>query len=250
MQLVGIHSSTKQLITALLSCLLCFSLVLSAINIHSEAKPVYVQYHAQPQIILDAGHGGMDGGAVGINGVVEKEINLAITLKLKELLLLSGYDVILTRSTDDSIHDPNETTVAGQKRSDMYQRMEIIENHPQALFISIHQNMFSDSSCQGAQIFFSPNHDNSERLAQILQDTFRNNLQLNNARQIKEAGDNLFLLYHAQIPAVLVECGFLSNPEECELLYDEDYQKKIAFIIYLSVLDFYSTEESAIINAE
>lgn len=240
LRIIGIHPSIRQLIGAALSGVAVLLVACSVIHFRIEAKPAYVQYRSCPQIILDAGHGGMDGGAVGVDGVVEKGINLSITLKLKELLQINGFEVILTRETDASIHDPNETTIAGQKRSDMYNRMEIIKDHPTALFLSIHQNMFSDSSCHGAQIFFSPNHESSERLAQKIQNTFQQRLQFDNTREVKEAGDNLFLLYHANIPAVLVECGFLSNPEECTLLSEEAYQRKIAYILYLSLLDFYS----------
>lgn len=240
MQIIGVHPSLRQLFRAALSCILVLFSVCSVIRFHAEAKPAYVQYQQRPQIILDAGHGGIDGGAVGINGIVEKQINLSITLKLQELLQLNGFDVILTRDSDDSIHDPQETSIAGQKRSDMYNRMNIIEQHPTSLFISIHQNMYTDASCRGAQIFFSPNHISSQVLAQNIQNSFQKHIQLDNTRQIKEAGDNLFLLYNAKIPAVLVECGFLSNPDESALLSDETYQKKVAHVLYLALLDFYS----------
>ncbi len=240
MRIIGVHSSIYQLCCAILSSAIVLMLVYFAIHFKVEAKPAYVQYQSRPQIILDAGHGGMDGGAVGVNGVVEKEINLSITMNLKELLQLNGFEVILTRNSDASIHDPSETTIAGQKRSDMYHRMDIIEDHPNALFLSIHQNIYSNSTSRGAQIFYSPNHEQSELLAQTIQTVFQQRLQLDNTRQIKEAGDNLFLLYNAKIPAVLVECGFLSNPDECSLLCDEIYQKQVAYILYLSLLDFYS----------
>ena len=126
MQIIGVHPSLRQLFRAALSCILVLFSVCSVIRFHAEAKPAYVQYQQRPQIILDAGHGGIDGGAVGINGIVEKHINLSITLKLQELLQLNGFDVVLTRDSDDSIHDPKETSIAGQKRSDMYNRMNII----------------------------------------------------------------------------------------------------------------------------
>ena len=121
----------------------------------------------------------------------------------------------------------------------MRNRLKIIENHPNALFVSIHQNKFSDPSCKGAQIFYSPNHSDSEQLAKLLQESFRENLQPENSRGIKTSDESLYLLWNAEIPAVLVECGFLSNPNECDLLCDESYQEKIAFVIYLSLLDFY-----------
>ena len=239
MRIIGIKPSARQFFLAILGISVFLYGIWLAIFHMGETKPVFVQYHARPQIILDAGHGGMDGGAVGVNNTPEQGINLAITLKLKELLQLNGFEVILTRPNENSIHDPSETSVAKQKRSDMRNRLKIIENHPNALFVSIHQNKFSDSSCKGAQIFYSPNHSDSEQLAKLLQESFRENLQPENSREIKASDESLYLLWNAEIPAVLVECGFLSNPNECELLCDESYQEKIAFVIYLSLLDFY-----------
>ena len=239
MRIIGIKPSARQFFVAILGISVFLYGIWLAIFHMGETKPVFVQYHARPQIILDAGHGGMDGGAVGVNNTPEQGINLAITLKLKELLQLNGFEVILTRENENSIHDPSETSVAKQKRSDMRNRMKIIENHPNALFVSIHQNKFSDPSCKGAQIFFSPNHSDSEQLAKLLQESFRENLQPENSREIKISDESLYLLWNAEIPAVLVECGFLSNPNECDLLCDESYQEKIAFVIYLSLLDFY-----------
>ena len=239
MRIIGIKPSARQFFVAILGISVFLYGIWLAIFHMGETKPVFVQYHARPQIILDAGHGGMDGGAVGVNNTPEQGINLAITLKLKELLQLNGFEVILTRPNENSIHDPSETSVAKQKRSDMRNRLKIIENHPNALFVSIHQNKFSDPSCKGAQIFYSPNHSDSEQLAKLLQESFRENLQPENSREIKASDESLYLLWNAEIPAVLVECGFLSNPNECDLLCDESYQEKIAFVIYLSLLDFY-----------
>ena len=239
MRIIGIKPSARQLFVAILGISVFLYGIWLAIFHMGETKPVFVQYHARPQIILDAGHGGMDGGAVGVNNTPEQGINLAITLKLKELLQLNGFEVILTRPNENSIHDPSETSVAKQKRSDMRNRLKIIENHPNALFVSIHQNKFSDPSCKGAQIFYSPNHSDSEQLAKLLQESFRENLQPENSREIKASDESLYLLWNAEIPAVLVECGFLSNPNECDQLCDESYQEEIAFVIYLSLLDFY-----------
>ena len=241
MRIIGIRPGVRQL-AAVILCVGAFLYGISTLIYHvGESQPVYVQYYAKPQIIIDAGHGGMDGGAVGINNVVEKDINLGISLKLADLLRMNGFEVILTRSADESIHDPEETTVARQKRSDMYNRRDIMEAHPNGLFVSIHQNKFDDPSCKGAQIFYSVNHEDSDDLAQILQDNFRENLQQDNTRQIKAADENLFLLYNAKIPAVLVECGFLSNQTDCGNLCDETYQKKVAFVIYLSLMDYYNS---------
>ncbi len=245
MKVIGISYSAKQLFLSFVGAVLILLGVAVFVRCQGEVQAAYAPYVNEdlPTIIIDAGHGGMDGGAVGVNGVVEKEINLRISLKLAELLEQGGFPVILTRSSDDSIHDPDETSVAAQKRSDMYNRKAIMDANPGAIFLSIHQNKFGDPTCKGAQVFHSPNQEDSRILAQILQDQLREKLQPDNSRQIKEAGDNLFLLYNAQIPAVMVECGFLSNPEECALLCEENYQKKLAFAIYLSLLDFFAGKE-------
>lgn len=198
----------------------------------------------RPVVILDAGHGGPDGGAVAPDGTPEKEINLSIARKTRDLLSLSGFDVIMTREDDRSIHDPEVTGIGNQKRSDMYNRLEIITQHPDAVFLSIHLNRFSQSQYHGAQMFYSPNHLDSPVLAQLLQDGFVQNLQPDNQRQIKPAGEELFLLYHAQVPAVLVECGFLSNPQEWENLTDENYQKKIALVILEALLSYENASQN------
>ena len=182
----------------------------------------------------------MDGGAQA-NGVSEKQVNLAIALDLKELLSAMGFRVIMTREDDRSIHDPQLTQVGRQKRSDLHNRLKLMQQNPQAIFVSIHQNKFEESWCSGAQIFYSPNHPDSQKLAALMQRSF-SALQPDNQRQIKEAGNNLFLLYEGQNPAVMAECGFLSNPDEAAALSDRDYQKKVAFVLMQAILEFYAQQ--------
>lgn len=196
------------------------------------------QQPQKQQIVLDPGHGGMDGGAVGKQNIVEKDINLAIALKLKTLLEISGFEVYMTRSEDVSIHDPGVSGTKAQKTSDMHNRLKLIEEHPHALFVSIHQNKFQESKYHGAQIFYSPNLPESELLADTLQKSFKELLQPDNNREHKKAGSELYLLYNAQVPAVLVECGFLSNPEEAVKLTQPVYQDQVAFTILKALLEF------------
>lgn len=193
------------------------------------------------KVIIDAGHGGMDGGAVGVDGIVEKDINLAIALKLRDQLLMNGYEVILTRDSDTSLHDADKSSVREQKVSDIKNRMKMIEANEDAIFLSIHQNQFGISKYNGAQMFFSPNHPESEILSQTLQDTFQEILQPENTRVHKKAGDNLYLLYHAQSPAVLIECGFLSNPEEAHKLSTSEYQDEVAFTIACALNRYFAS---------
>lgn len=202
------------------------------VELVSAAQPV-----SRPVVILDPGHGGIDGGAQA-NGIVEKDINLAIAQNLRDLLSVQGFHVIMTREDDRSIHDEGITQIARQKRSDLHNRLAITENHPEAILISIHQNQFPQPSCQGAQIFYSQNRPESQKLAQSIQESFQRNLQPENDRQIKPAQNNLFLLYEAKIPAVMAECGFLSNPQEAQKLSQTEYQEQVAFVILEGLMDF------------
>lgn len=198
-----------------------------------------------PAVILDPGHGGFDGGAV-CNQVVEKNINLGISLKLRDLLRVCGYHVALTRETDISTADSSTEgkSTRSRKVSDMHNRLKLMQSHANAVFISIHQNKFQQSKYYGAQVFYSPNHPGSQKLAQEIQDSFKEYLQPENQREIKKAGSELFLLYNAKQPAVLVECGFLSNPQECQKLTQEEYQRQVALTI-LSAVSGYLLPESS-----
>lgn len=229
----------KQGLAALLCALLILGMAVGSIFYLGETKEVIVQYKDKPKIIIDSGHGGFDGGAVGVNNTIEKDINLSIALKLRDILQCNGFEVIMTRDSDISLHDPEVTGMAKQKRSDMYNRRDIMEANPDGLFVSIHQNKFGESSSWGAQIFYSPNHEDSEYLAQIVQQKFVKYLQPENRREIKQSGQELFLLHNAKIPAILAECGFISNPEECAKLNSEEYQDQVAFVLFTSLMDYY-----------
>ncbi|MBE6850767.1 MAG: cell wall hydrolase [Ruminococcus sp.] len=189
-------------------------------------------------IILDAGHGGMDGGCSSANGDVEKNINLAILLNLRELLEMSGYTVVVTRDTDISIHDEGIEGIANQKSSDMDNRLEIFNSSDNAICISIHQNQFTDPKYSGAQMFYSDTNSESSALAQMIQNQFVQFLQPENTREIKLCGKELFLCYFSENPTVMVECGFLSNPEEAAKLVTEDYQRQIAFTVFAALVQY------------
>ena len=192
-----------------------------------------------PTIVLDAGHGGEDGGAVSKSGLQEKDINLAIVKDLQQMLSSAGFRVIMTREDDCSIHDPSADTIRERKVSDLHNRLKIVHSFEDCLFISIHQNQFSDSRYSGAQMFFSTNHPESKILAECLKESVVGFIQPNNTREIKPANSSIYLLWNAQRPSVLVECGFLSNPQESELLAQKEYQQKIAFSIYCGILDYW-----------
>ncbi len=196
-----------------------------------------------PVVIIDAGHGGIDGGAVSSDGTSEKNINLSIALKLEDLLNSCGISTVMTRTEDVSIHDAQAQTVRQKKVSDIHNRLKIIEEHEDSVFISIHLNYYPSSSCVGTQVFYSKNNIQSEALASNIQASVVEFIQPNNSRAIKKAGTNIYLLYHAQIPAVLVECGFLSNYEDTKKLKDENYQKQMAFSIMNGILEYLNCSE-------
>lgn len=182
------------------------------------------------RIVIDPGHGGADGGAVGIDGVEEKGINLSIALKLRDLLLFQGYEVVMTRETDRMTCDEGLSGITAQKRSDMYNRLALMDAAP-SVVLSIHQNQFEREPYDGAQMFYGKNDPFSETLAAALQAAFVKNLQPGNTREIKKGGKDLFLLDRSENPIVLVECGFLSNRAECARLQEDEYQGKVAFTI-------------------
>lgn len=185
-------------------------------------------------VILDAGHGGFDGGA-SAGDVLEKDINLKIALFLADHLRLLGYDVILTREDDSATNDEGDR-IRSKKISDMKNRLALMKSYPDAFFVSIHLNKYSDSRPKGTQVFYSQKTTESKLLAQSIQQTVKELLQSDNHREIKPATRDTYLLYNAPIPAVIVECGFLSNPAELALLKTEEYQKKMAFAVYCGII--------------
>lgn len=193
-------------------------------------------------VILDAGHGGFDGGAVASDGTVEKDINLNISLTLESLLKQSGFCVIMTRVTDVSTDDTESSVIASKKRSDLQNRLNLMRDYPQAVFVSIHLNKFTTSSASGSQVFYSKNED-AKNLGEHIQRSIIGLIQHDNTRVNKQATSSTYLLYNATIPAVLVECGFLSNKQELEKLKRQDYQEKMAFSIYCGILEYFKEKD-------
>ena len=195
-----------------------------------------------PCIIIDAGHGGFDGGASTDDGYPEKHINLSISIYLSDYLTALGYETLLTRTIDESLEDSGLSTIRKRKTSDLHNRMKIMEETENAIYISIHQNHYSQEKYRGMQVFYSPSFsDESSALAESIQSYTVNALQPDNTRKIKECTSSVFLIYKAVKPAVLVECGFLSNEEEAELLQTEKYQKNIALCIAMGVQNYLSS---------
>ena len=188
-------------------------------------------------VIIDAGHGGEDGGAVGIDGTLEKHINFSISKRLSELLGSAGISVQLTRTDDSLLYDKNSDYEGRKKALDFAKRLEIAQSYDKAIFVSIHLNSFPDSRYSGLQVYYSDNDPSSKQLADTIQALAKDMLQPENNRKTKSAGDDIYLLHKINYPAVLVECGFLSNPEECKKLGDEEYQRALALVIYSAIIE-------------
>lgn len=217
----------------ILSGLLAAALLLSfsaAVRFY-KTEMVFGSKSPTAPVVIDAGHGGVDGGAVAKDGTVESGINLAIALRLKELFLFSGVEPIMIRETDISIHSDDAGTISQKKVSDLRNRVAIVNSHPDGILISIHQNSLpSAPSVQGAQAFYNPIPGAAE-LAGDIQRALNTAINPTRTKTEKQIPSAIFLMQNAQIPAVLVECGFLSNDAETALLKTEAHQLRLALAI-------------------
>ena len=187
-------------------------------------------------IILDAGHGGEDGGATGVNGALEKNLNLSLTKTLAALLRYAGYHVVETRTEDMLLYSP-DAQKGHKKQSDLENRLAITEQYPNSVLISIHMNTFPNATCRGTQVWYSETDPDSFTLASAVQERVHTLLQPQNNRKIKAATSSIYLLRHATTPAILIECGFLSTPDECEALCNAEYQKQLALSIFSAICE-------------
>lgn len=204
-----------------------------AVTVIAESRPIAWEHC----IIIDAGHGGEDGGATSCTGKLESSFNLEIALRLNDLLHLLGYDTGMIRTTDTSIYTIGET-IAQKKVSDLKERVRIVNETENALLLSIHQNNFSDGKYSGAQVFYAGTKG-SEALAKQLQAVFVSTLNPGSNRQCKKS-DGVYLMEHIGCTGVLIECGFLSNAEEEAKLRDPDYQRKLCCVIAATVSSYLS----------
>ncbi len=185
-------------------------------------------------IVIDVGHGGFDSGKVGVNGELEKDINLQVALKLKEVLEAKGVEVIMTREDDQGLYDEH---ASNKKAQDLQRRCELINKEKPLIAVSIHQNSYTSPQIKGAQVFYYTTSKESQTLAETVQKTLIEQVDPNNRRQAK-ANDSYYLLKKTEPPIIIVECGFLSNPEEAEKLTDEAYQQEVADAICLGVFRY------------
>lgn len=189
-------------------------------------------------VIIDAGHGGEDGGASSAEGLVEKDVNLEISKMLYDMLRANGINVIMTREDDRLLYDRNTDYKGRKKKLDLAARLAVANSTPDAIFISIHMNSFTDPRYSGLQVWYSQNNSDSEALAELIRDKNKKMLQGDNKRKCKAATSAINLLYNAKCPAVLVECGFLSNADEAVLFETQEYRQRVAFMLFCSVTEF------------
>lgn len=196
----------------------------------------------RPVVVLDAGHGGEDGGAVAPDGTVEKEINLSITECISYFFDWYGYEYVLTRRTDELIGDNTLPSIRERKVSDIRQRMSLIEAVPDAVLLSIHQNYYISEKYSGTQVFYAKNAPGSSELAEYIQYAVVNALQPENTRKVKPTEGTVYLLDKAEKTSVMVECGFLSNGNERNRLKDPVYRMQMAYFIVRGVCDYFNNQ--------
>lgn len=189
-------------------------------------------------IVLDVGHGGFDSGKIGVNGELEKDINLQIALKLKKVLEDNGISVVMTREDDQGLYDEN---ARNKKAQDLQRRCDMINDEKPLMTISIHQNSYTSPEIRGAQVFYYTTSSESQKLAETIQKTLIEQVDPENHREAK-ANDSYYLLKKTDSVIVIVECGFLSNPQEAEKLADEEYQQKMADAICMGVSQYLGSE--------
>ena len=206
----------------------CFLLFLIAVFpfCHKLSKQVVALHRNKTTIVIDVGHGGSDPGKVGIQGIKEKDVNLAIARYLKDYLIAEDYTVYMTRETDQGLYDES---VSNKKKSDLSNRIQFVQKKNASCMISIHQNSYPDTIQHGAQTFYYEGREEDKNFAQYVQDSLLT-FDSSNTRQIKSS-TSYYILKNAQVPSILIECGFLSNPEETANLTDPNYQKQIAYAI-------------------
>lgn len=226
-----------EVVMALILFVLIYSLsrqaaILASSSSVSSAEKKFV-------VVIDSGHGGNDPGKIGVDGTLEKDINLQIAQLLKQYLEASDVQVIMTREDDRGLYSENDNH---KKMADMRARCQLINDAAPDLVISIHQNSYHEEAISGGQVFYYKRSENGKRLAEILQKRFDFILAENNTRKAK-ANDSYYLLLHVKQPIVIVECGFLSNWKESSLLSSEEYQNRLAWTIHMGIMEYLNTRE-------
>ncbi|MBQ7128565.1 MAG: N-acetylmuramoyl-L-alanine amidase [Clostridia bacterium] len=226
----------KKILCFFVSAVILIAVFISIRNNTAIKNANAVTKVTMPKIILDAGHGGFDGGAVS-GEVLEKNINLSFALEFEPLLKAFGYEVIMTRVGDYGTDDEGLATIRRKKVSDIKNRLNLVENTNIECFVSMHQNIYSSTRFTGTQVFYSGNNEQGKTLAENIQECVKTLVQPNNNRRPKKCGKNIYLMYYTTKPAVLVECGFMSNDGELSNLLDDSYRGKINLCILTGIIN-------------
>ena len=226
-------------IFCIIAALISLIFIIPMLNFSFPLPSNAVSSQSEITIVLDAGHGGEDGGCEG-NGLVEKDLNLDIVMRLSALLKEQGIQVVLTRETDVLLYDVNSDYKGQKKAQDVRKRLEIAKSQENPILVSIHMNYFAQTQYSGLQVWYSKNDTRSEILANLIQSNVKNELQPSNKRVTKQATSSIFLLHNASFPAILIECGFLSNPQEAAKLSNEEYRQELSRAIFRAIMEYIS----------
>ncbi|MBQ8690099.1 MAG: N-acetylmuramoyl-L-alanine amidase [Clostridia bacterium] len=231
--------------TKLLALVIIFSLCIYSSGLIFQNSDYHVEalneITSKSTVIIDAGHGGEDCGAIGASGIYEKDLNLEIANILGALFTDAGYAVIYTRTEDKLLYTAEEDIHGIRKFSDLKNRCKIGAEYEDSIFVSIHMNSYTNPKYSGLHTYYSENSDSSYNLAAAIQSSVKDTLQPENNRVIKP-GKNMYLLENLENTAVLIECGFLSNPDECQKLSEKEYQKQLSFAIFCGIINYIDSQ--------
>ncbi len=224
----------KMIIFALIILVILFGI--SALFKSQEVSVNSIKNAASDIVVIDPGHGGIDGGCVGEGNILEKDLNLKVARKLEKIFSDNGYKVVMTRTEDRLLSDDLDAKIRTQKTQDLKKRVEIANESGGAIFISVHMNEYTSPEISGAQVFYNKNDEIGEKYAKSVMSALKK-VDPKNKRVSKEIPNKNLVFNRLTIPGILVECGFLSNPEECKKLQDELYQNDIANAIYNGIVN-------------
>ena len=228
------------LFTFIISLVLITTIVGRGLLMMYRSNLTYVNMNVtvnNPTVIIDAGHGGEDCGAIGIDGTLEKDLNLILSREISDILSSQNINVVMTRTEDKLLYKEDENIKGQRKIYDLKNRYLIASEYENSIFVSIHMNKYPKEIYNGLVVYYSQNNERSKALALSIQNNIKEHLQKSNNRQIKNAKTDIYLLDRITSPAILIECGFLSNNEDCKNMQNQEYRKKMALIISNSILE-------------
>ena len=233
------HKMLIAFVSVILVFVLSVSVTVSAVErIHRSELFISAstEINNEKIIVIDPGHGGEDCGAVGVDGTLEKDIALSLAFEVGKMLEERGYAIVYTRTTDTLLYKPEENIKGIRKISDLKNRCIVGKSYPDSVFVSLHLNSFAQEKYSGLQVYYSENNEESRKIADSVQNRVRQDVQKTNNRVIK-AGKDIYILENLDNPAILIECGFLSNKEECKKLSEKEYQKQLSFSIVCGIIE-------------